>query len=387
VSVAVIESLIVLALIAVGYAREKTCWRRADASVTAALVVFAFVTAHAALVTASQYLLLLSLLFLNSSLHPLHRGSGGRLAQHRLTAWIARALSSKKRGEEEQEELKAKLIDLAFKLLSVGIWLYGITLVSDGLVFRLMTAISICVVVNGLFEIALTRRMDVFDRRYKDAHAAKGLAVAFLVIASLSIIAAISNQLAWIPCASFLAAWAFHFYLLRKFVGPTRKSLPVGNGTFLLKPEGFITTGSAGNAAHRLSLLVFIAYAVGLLNLSPPMLRTFLLTVSGVAGGVLAVVTMLGILALQAREDIGMSRSLFARGLQGFALSFIVLLGASLAAALVLPVELPDAAHVGTVAGSQTLLALTLLIYVLMSLPHNLVYFLSLVWDVLRPVS
>ncbi len=377
----VVESLIVLASLAAGYAREKMRWSKGDASVTATLVVFTMAAVLAAFVIHNQHLFLLGLLFLSSAADPLHRGSGGYLAQHRLTTWIASALGGKKR---EGVGLEADLVDLVFKLLSLGIWFYGIVLVSDGLVFRLMTAILLCAVVNSLFEMVLRRRIDVFDKSYRDAYSTTGLLASFVVIAVLSAFAAASGQLAWIPCVGFLAAWAFHFYLLRRFVGSTRSSIPVEDGTFLLKPEGFITTGSAGPAAHRLSLLVFMGYANGLLNTSPPMLRTFLFTVSGVSGGVIAVVTMLGILLLQSTWGIGMPRPLFARGLQGFALAFVVLLGASLAAALVLPSGLPDVARGDTTGGIQALLALTLLMYVLTSLPHNLVYFLSLVWDVLR---
>ena len=134
----VVESLIVLASLAAGYAREKMRWSKGDASVTATLVVFTMAAVLAAFVIHNQHLFLLGLLFLSSAADPLHRGSGGYLAQHRLTTWIASALGGKKR---EGVGLEADLVDLVFKLLSLGIWFYGIVLVSDGLVFLLMTAI------------------------------------------------------------------------------------------------------------------------------------------------------------------------------------------------------------------------------------------------------
>jgi len=122
---------------------------------------------------------------------------------------------------------------------------------------------------------------------------------------------------------------------------------------------------------------------MGVIRTSEPLLSSFLLTVAGVSGGIIAVVTMLGILLLQTDGKIGMPPHILARGLKGFALAFVALIGVALAGVLLVPGELDDLRLLAAGNGLQGALAATLVFYVLGSLPYALLYLLSLVWDVL----
>jgi len=312
---------------------------------------------------------------------PLHRVSGGPLAKSRITTWIGHVLVD---SDEKQVFIRCELVELVFKLLGLGIWLFAVVSVSDGLPFRLMTAISVSMVAGSLSGLALLRRMTPMEPDFKRAHAAVGALAGFVVVAFVAGLAFLAEQPAWFPCAAFLAAREVHSYLLRRFVGPETSASIASTGECLLKWKGFITAGSGQSAAYCLAWLLFMGYANGMLNTDSSALRAFYLSVSGVSGGVIAVVTMLGILLLQSFKDLEMPKDTLARGLQGFALAFVLLLGASLAASLILPAGQIPVVGKEAIAGAQAYAGTALLLFVVTSLPYSLLYFLSLVWDVLR---
>jgi len=380
----VVESLILAAFLGTGYLRQKTRWRGSDQTATALLVVLVLVSANAAGRLHSAQMLMLALVFLQSALDPWHRGSQGWLAQSRFVHWMSRRVLG---GEKEQYGLESDIVDFFFKLLSLGIWLLGLLAVSDGIVFRTMVGISLCVTAESGSAILLERRISPFDDRFRDEYSRSRVLADAVAISFLSATAFVSGQMIWMPSIGFLTAWAFHSYLLQRYVGASTRSIPIGPGEAMLKWEGFLLTGSAGSVAHYVSLTIMAVFAMGGIRTPGPQLSSFLLAVAGVAGGIIAVVTMLGILLLQTEGEVGMPRRILARGLKGFALAFVALIGVALAGVLLIPDGLKDLRSLATENGLQGSLAATLVFYVLGSLPHALVYFLSLVWDVLREHS
>lgn len=377
---AVVESLLLAALLATEFLRQKTRWRKkSDQTATAMLVVFAFVATNAASRMQSIYILMLALIFLRSALDPLRRGSQGLLAQSRFVHWMSRGILGR---EESQNGLEPDIVDVLFKLLSLGVWLLGFIVVSKGMVFRTMVGISLCVTASSGATLLLKRRISPFDDQFRDKYLRSRMLSDVIVISLLSLVAFASGQMNWMPVIGFLAAWVFHWYLFERF-GASTRSVSTGPGEVMVEWEGFLLTASAHSVAHHISLLIMAAFAMGVIRTSEPLLSSFLLTVAGVSGGIIAVVTMLGILLLQTDGKIGMPPHILARGLKGFALAFVALIGVALAGVLLVPGELDDLRLLAAGNGLQGALAATLVFYVLGSLPYALLYLLSLVWDVL----